>query len=57
MSQVEQTLLAPTPSHQPHRASTRFPSEEPKNANILVSVVMPCLNEARTVAACIDQPR
>ena len=58
MSQVEQPSLPNTSSHQPPCASTRLPSapaDVPRNTTVLVSVVMPCLNEARTVAACIDQ--
>ena len=46
---------------QPQCASTRFSRFDPsqpqslENANVLVTVLMPCLNEARTLAACIQQ--
>lgn len=39
--------------HQQHE--TLEPVEAVGDANVLVSVVMPCLNEARTLAACIGQ--
>lgn len=39
--------------HQQHE--TAEPGEGEGDANVLVSVVMPCLNEARTLAACIEQ--
>lgn len=39
--------------HQSHE--TAEPGEGEGDANVLVSVVMPCLNEARTLAACIEQ--
>ncbi len=47
--------LKPSPQYQPQCVGTRFPRDAPVNTTVLVSVVMPCLNEARTVAACIDQ--
>jgi glycosyltransferase involved in cell wall biosynthesis len=51
------------PINQPQCASNRFPRFDPSqlqsdnnaNANVLVTVLMPCLNEARTLAACIEQ--
>ncbi len=67
MSQVELNGLPTQAREQPHCDSpasrleqpqcdsTRVHHDESTNSNILVSVVMPCLNEARTVAACIDQ--
>lgn len=48
--------LEATADHQPPCASTRLPDGNGKRNNdhskVLVSVVMPCLNEARTLAAC-----
>ncbi len=57
MSQVDvsQSIIGQLSTNQPLCASTQFPPDEPPNATVLISVVMPCLNEARTVAACIDQ--
>jgi glycosyltransferase involved in cell wall biosynthesis len=51
------------PIDQPPCASTWFPRFDPSQpqsdndatANVLVTVLMPCLNEARTLAACIEQ--
>ncbi len=39
--------------HQQHEAPETADGEG--DANVLVTVVMPCLNEARTLAACIEQ--
>lgn len=51
--------LEATADHQPPCASTRLPEGNGKrnndHSNVLVSVVMPCLNEARTLAACVQQ--
>jgi glycosyltransferase involved in cell wall biosynthesis len=49
------------PVDQPQCISSRFSRFDPSqpqshnNANVLVTVLMPCLNEARTLAACIQQ--
>lgn len=59
----DHSTCAGTPSNQPQSVSTQsIQNEQVRNdapevitASVLVTVLMPCLNEARTLAACIQQ--
>ena len=50
---ISQSPCVSSPLHQ--RDDTPADARENETNNILVTVLMPCLNEARTLAACIQQ--